>query len=78
MHRSLEESLVGRPRAVVVQGEAGIGKSRLVAEVLDRARYRGAAVLLGRCGEDLDVPYLPLVSALAPLGDDLGVAVELL
>jgi DNA-binding CsgD family transcriptional regulator/tetratricopeptide (TPR) repeat protein len=56
-------------RAVFVEGEAGIGKTRTVAEFAARARGRGADVLVGRCvaqGEQM-LPYAPLVEILADL-----------
>ena len=37
----------GRASVVVIEGEAGIGKSRLVAELLERARAAGVQVLAG-------------------------------
>ena len=43
----------GRPAIVVVEGEAGIGKSRLLAEALEAARSRGLEVVAGR-GQDLE------------------------
>ena len=56
----------GRPRVVLVRGEAGIGKTRLVGEAIERARAAGSPILSGACldleGEGL--PYLPLVEAL--------------
>jgi predicted ATPase len=70
--------MAGRPRAVFVEGTAGVGKTRLVGELLGKARRRGAIVLVGRCSEDLAVPYLPLAHALEPLGDELGPARQLL
>lgn len=56
----------GTPAFVVVSGDAGVGKSRLVGEFCDRARASGAVVLSGGCLE-LDggvIPYGPLVEAL--------------
>jgi predicted ATPase len=38
----------GHPAAVLVEGEAGIGKTRLLAEALDGARARGLQVAAGR------------------------------
>lgn len=71
-----ERAAGGQPQVVVVRGEAGIGKSRLVDEVAARARAAGDRVLHGTC-LDLDgdgVPYLPIVSALRGVirpGDDV-------
>jgi DNA-binding NarL/FixJ family response regulator/tetratricopeptide (TPR) repeat protein len=55
----------GRGGLVLVGGEAGIGKSRLVAELADRARVRGATVLVGGCVAmgDGGIPYAPLAQA---------------
>ncbi|HEU4572036.1 MAG TPA: AAA family ATPase [Candidatus Limnocylindrales bacterium] len=70
-----ERAAAGQPQVVIVRGEAGIGKSRLVDEVAARARAAGDRVLHGTC-LDLDgdsVPYLPIVGALrgvVGLGDD--------
>lgn len=50
--------------AVLVGGEPGIGKTRLVGEAALAARARGALVLFGRCDEGLGVPYQPFVEAL--------------
>jgi predicted ATPase len=58
---------------VLVEGEAGVGKSRLLKEIREHARACGARVLCGRCSEDLPLPYRPLVDALEePLRDALG------
>jgi predicted ATPase len=43
----------GRPAVVIVEGEAGIGKSRLLAEALEAAGARGLQVVAGR-GQDLE------------------------
>lgn len=52
-------------RFVVIQGEAGIGKSRLVDELVAHARERGAAVMASRCYEgELQLAYGPFVEGL--------------
>ena len=56
----------GRPGAVFVHGEAGVGKTRLVRAVCDEAAAKGAFVLWGRCVRfgAVDAPYVPLIGAL--------------
>jgi DNA-binding CsgD family transcriptional regulator/tetratricopeptide (TPR) repeat protein len=59
----------GERAVAVVGGEAGIGKTRLVTELAERAREVGMEVLVGGC-LDLDVggiPYAPVVEALRDL-----------
>ena len=59
----------GRSAAVLVGGDAGMGKSRLVAEFEQRARAAGTQVLVGECLElaEGELPYGPIVAALRPL-----------
>ncbi|MFD2418846.1 helix-turn-helix transcriptional regulator [Amycolatopsis pigmentata] len=62
----------GEAGAVLLAGDAGVGKTRLLTELAEFAGERGALVLTGRC---LDVregglPYLPFAEALAPLATD--------
>jgi class 3 adenylate cyclase len=54
----------GHCRAVLVSGEPGIGKTRLLAELARYAQEEGSIVLWGRCDEDLAVPLQPLAEAL--------------
>ena len=56
---------------VLVAGEAGIGKTRLAAELARRARGAGFAVLLGRSIDlvGTELPYQPFAEALQPLGE---------
>jgi DNA-binding CsgD family transcriptional regulator/tetratricopeptide (TPR) repeat protein len=59
----------GEPRTLLVAGEAGVGKTRLVAELARRAHASGGRVLLGGClqvGEDA-LPYTPISEALRDL-----------
>jgi hypothetical protein len=48
---SLDRVASGRPVIVLIEGEAGIGKTRLLAEVLRDARRRGMQVAAGRAEE---------------------------
>jgi len=70
---SLERVISGEPATVVVGGEAGVGKSRLVHELIDQARAAGARVLVGGCVE-LDgggIPFAPLVDMFRTLATQL-------
>ena len=49
---------------LLVSGEAGIGKTTLVAEVARSAFDAGACVLFGHCEEDLATPYQLFAEAL--------------
>src|SRR5437867_4768230 len=62
---AVEAALGGRGSLVLVGGEPGIGKTRLVEEAGVYARLRGAQVLVGRCFEgEAALPYLPFVEAM--------------
>lgn len=65
--RPLEEAwrdtVRGGRGLVALSGAAGVGKSRLAAELAELAAEDGATVLVGRC--DPSVPYAALASALA-------------
>ncbi len=52
--------------AVLVTGEPGIGKTRLVAELAAEVHAQGAVVLYGRAEEEALVPYEPIVACLPP------------
>ena len=66
---ALESAIAGEPAVLLVGGEAGVGKTRLVEEAAERARGRGARVLTGSCIElgGEGVPLSPLVDALRTL-----------
>jgi DNA-binding CsgD family transcriptional regulator/tetratricopeptide (TPR) repeat protein len=64
----------GSPAVVLVGGDAGIGKSRLIAELAARAADDGEVrVLWGQCAdlEEAAIPLLPLANAFRDVGDDL-------
>jgi len=66
----LRQALVNHPALVLIEGEPGIGKSRLVHEAV-RHRPTGQRVLFGHCHR-LREPFLlgPVVEALRGLGDE--------
>ncbi len=66
---ALASAAPGAPTVAVVSGEAGIGKTRLAAEVAARAAPAGALVLYGRCEEPPVLPYQPLTEALGGYAD---------
>jgi ATP/maltotriose-dependent transcriptional regulator MalT len=71
---ALTRAAAGEPATVLVGGEAGVGKSRLVQELLERARAEGVRVLVGSCVE-LDgggLPLSPLVDVLRALSGELS------
>ncbi len=57
-------ALRGYAHLVLVEGDAGIGKSRLVQEFLAEVRRGGTTVVRGRCYEHIDLAYLPLRESL--------------
>jgi predicted ATPase len=66
----------GAPAVVLVGGEAGVGKTRLVAELTDRSAADGMRVLVGGCVPvgDGALPYAPIVEVLRTLIAEVGVA----
>ena len=61
----------GGSRALVLNGEEGIGKSRLLAVFAERLRTQGAFVLFGRCAPIDELwPYYPVRGALERAAGD--------
>ena len=63
----------GDPSLVLVAGEAGVGKSRLVAELARRVDLAGGWTLSGGCLEvgDGGLPYAPIAEALRTMAREL-------
>ncbi len=59
-----EVSPITGGRVALIVGDAGIGKTRLAAELACRAHAQYAYVLPGRSSEDTLVPYQPFLEAL--------------
>ena len=69
LRRLTAEAAAGSAAAVLIAGDAGVGKTSLITEVSRRAADDGLLVLSGRC-VDLgtgSLPYLPFAEALSQL-----------
>lgn len=63
----LEDAIAGVPRVLIVTGEPGIGKSRLLREIRTMARGEQFEIGAGRAFDQVALPYAPVTSALEPL-----------
>ncbi|MET0769589.1 MAG: alpha/beta fold hydrolase, partial [Solirubrobacteraceae bacterium] len=74
LERALRRAGSGTGSAVLVAGEAGIGKTRLVGELARHAGDAGFQVLVGRCLDlvGTELPYQPFVDALRSRGGELA------
>lgn len=59
-----DDARTGTRRACFLSGEPGVGKTRLVAEIVKELYDQAALVLFGRCDEGLRIPYQPFAEAL--------------
>ncbi|MGW3950878.1 helix-turn-helix transcriptional regulator [Streptomyces sp. NPDC004752] len=80
LNDALARAAAGEPQALLVGGEAGVGKTRLVEEFATAAGRQGAVVALGGCveiGAD-GLPFAPFSTALralrSALPDELAAA----
>ncbi|WP_283818659.1 helix-turn-helix transcriptional regulator [Jatrophihabitans telluris] len=66
---AIEDAARGDKAAVIVAGDAGVGKTRLLAEVVEIADHNGVASLIGHCLDfgDVGLPYLPVTEAFGRL-----------
>ncbi|MCW8376373.1 helix-turn-helix transcriptional regulator [Streptomyces justiciae] len=68
----LERARGGAARGVLIGGDAGVGKTRLLDEVTQGAARDGMTVLTGHCVDlgDVGLPYLPFTEILGVLAAD--------
>lgn len=65
LSRLLDQVHTGHGQIALISGEAGIGKSRLLAELSAQASQQGFLILVGRCFEtDRAFPYAPVADLL--------------
>jgi predicted ATPase len=69
LEAALHDAAERQSTLVLVAGDSGVGKSRLLGELIGRARSLDALVLVGDCVElgEGELPYAPLLGALRPL-----------
>jgi DNA-binding CsgD family transcriptional regulator/tetratricopeptide (TPR) repeat protein len=75
LYAALTNSRAGEPRFLLITGEAGIGKSRLVEETAQHARQSGHEVLIGGCINVTEgaAPLAPFVESFRTLANSLSV-----
>src|ERR1700761_3424394 len=74
LETALDTVRQGEPAAVLIGGEAGVGKTRLISEFSAAARGAGVRVLTGAClelGAD-GLPYSPFTAMLRDLVREAG------
>ena len=69
LQRTLDAAALSDARAVVLSGDAGVGKTRILAELARRADAGGMITLIGHCVDfgDAGLPYVPFSEALGRL-----------
>src|SRR6478672_5774246 len=61
----LDAAVAGEGKVLLLGGDAGVGKSRLVRDLKNEAQTRLVRVIEGRCSStESSVPYAPLMDAL--------------
>jgi DNA-binding CsgD family transcriptional regulator/tetratricopeptide (TPR) repeat protein len=72
----VDRAVAGRSCAMLLAGDAGVGKTRLLDELCAGAVARGVRVLTGHCVDlgDVGLPYLPFVDLLRPVAADPALA----
>ncbi len=74
----LDDDVSRQIDSLVLSGDAGVGKTRLLAELIERAAERGVQTLVGHCldfGEP-GLPYLPFSEAFGTLAREQPERVE--
>jgi DNA-binding CsgD family transcriptional regulator/tetratricopeptide (TPR) repeat protein len=74
LERAWAAGASGGHQVVLVGGEAGTGKSRLVSEFARHVHIRGGVVLYGGCSDRIAAPYQPFAEATEHLLRSLGAA----
>ncbi|MFI5953762.1 ATP-binding protein [Cryptosporangium sp. NPDC051539] len=77
LRRAAESALTGDTGLVLVEGEPGVGKTRLLRETAAQAARRGALVAWGQCSEGGAAPSMwPWIQIVGAVLDDLPASVR--
>jgi len=71
LRAAFDQAVAGTAAAMLISGDAGVGKTRLTEELAALARAKDAVVLTGRCLDagETGLPYLPFVEAMGQVPD---------
>ena len=69
---AVDEAKTRRAGAILLSGDAGVGKTRLLDEIATGAQERGFGVLVGHCTDfgDAGLPYLPFTEIFGRLAGE--------
>ncbi|WP_020388231.1 helix-turn-helix transcriptional regulator [Kribbella catacumbae] len=75
---AVDEAKTRRAGAILLSGDAGVGKTRMLDEVATGAHERGFGVLVGHCTDfgDAGLPYLPFTEIFGRLAGERPELVE--
>ncbi len=68
MKKSLDNAIAGKGSTIFIDGEAGIGKTRLVSELNIYAKEKGINIIQGWCLAESLEPLMPIKTALREAG----------
>jgi predicted ATPase len=68
LKQALAYAITGKGSTIFIAGEAGIGKTRLVSELITEAEKKGAQVIRGWCLAESLEPLMPVKTALREAG----------
>jgi DNA-binding CsgD family transcriptional regulator len=71
LRSAFEQAAGGTATAMLISGDAGVGKTRLTEELATAVADKGAIVLTGRCLDagETGLPYLPFAEAISQVPD---------
>lgn len=72
LHEYVADAADGHPRATMIVGEPGVGKTALLDELETHVLERGGTIARGQCRRDIDQPYQAVFELLEDLPNPTG------